>query len=65
MSRGLGFKKFKKLLRSQKGQSTTEYILILAIVVMIALKFKGQFEGKMNTMIEDLTSKISEGINTN
>ena len=33
-------KRFNKILKGRAGQSTTEYILILAIVVMIASKLK-------------------------
>lgn len=33
---------FKQFIRDEEGQSTTEYILILAVVVMIAMKFKDQ-----------------------
>lgn len=59
---------FQTFLNDETGQSTTEYILILAVVVMIALKFKtaigdkiGQAAGtigeKINTQINELTEQ--------
>jgi len=42
----------------ETGQSTTEYILILAIVVMIALKFKNIIGDK----IEGVTRKVATDI---
>jgi Flp pilus assembly pilin Flp len=48
----------QRFLRDEEGQSTTEYILILAVVVMIALKFKTQvgklMEGRINKLEGEL-----------
>lgn len=44
----------KGFISDEKGQSTTEYILILAVVVMIALKFRERFQKTMT----DATSKL-------
>ena len=52
-----------KFFRDESGQSTTEYILILAVVVMIALKFKGAIGEKIEKATDDLGSKITEGLN--
>ena len=51
-------------LREEDGQSTTEYILILAIVVMIALKFKDTLGGLMGRTTEELEGKIMGAINS-
>jgi prolipoprotein diacylglyceryltransferase len=40
-------KRFNSLLKSRAGQSTTEYILILAIVVMIAGRLKSVLTEKV------------------
>ena len=47
-----------------RGQSTTEYILILSVVVMVAMKFKGIFQqrltdvmGKVGGQIDSATSE--------
>lgn len=50
--------RIRRRLRDRKGQSTTEYILILAIVVMIATKMKKQLvttvEGTLGTVNNQL-----------
>jgi pilus assembly protein Flp/PilA len=48
----------KKFLTDEEGQSTTEYILILAVVVMIAMKFKNQ----IGSRIDSATSQIGGNI---
>lgn len=42
---------FTNFWRDERGQSTTEYILILAVIVMIAVKFKGELWNKVQGMI--------------
>ena len=53
-------RKFNRVLKNRQGQSTTEYILILAIVVMIASKMKGSLgtmlEGKVNKLTTDISN---------
>jgi Flp pilus assembly pilin Flp len=46
------------LLKDESGQSTTEYILILAVVVMIAMKFKTTFGAKLDTIINTLGTNL-------
>ncbi|MBC7691382.1 MAG: hypothetical protein H7222_06395 [Methylotenera sp.] len=41
----------------ERGQSTTEYILILSVVVMIAIKFKGAIE-------KQVLGKLMNGLNS-
>lgn len=52
--------RMRRGLRDRKGQSTTEYILILAIVVMLASKMKGSIgnllEGKIQKIESDINS---------
>lgn len=50
----------RRRLRDRKGQSTTEYILILAVVVIIALQFKDKFAGEQGVL-----SKIIGSLETN
>ncbi len=47
-------------LRDESGQSTTEYILILSVVVMIAMKFKNVFGNKMNEIVGNVTGSIEQ-----
>jgi len=52
----------KKFWQDDTGQSTTEYILILAVVVMIAMKFRTQIgkvlEGAVDKLEGDITTAI-------
>ena len=51
----------QKTLKSRGGQSTTEYILILAIVVMIASKLKTTLSTKVVGAVETLDfSKVMD-----
>lgn len=43
----------------EQGQSTTEYILMLSVVVMIAMKFKEKFLGQMDGIIGKLGGNIN------
>ncbi len=47
-------RRYDKVLKSRAGQSTTEYILILAIVVMIASKLKGTLMSKVVGSVDKL-----------
>lgn len=51
--------RFKSFIADEQGQSTTEYILILAVVVMIAMKFKEKFQRTM----ENATNKLNDNMN--
>ncbi len=44
----------------EAGQSTTEYILILVVVVMVALRFKSSFSGIMTNQVGQLEGKLNE-----
>lgn len=46
--------RMNRLLRDRSGQSTTEYILILAIVVMIASKLKTTLSSKVVGAVDGL-----------
>ncbi len=53
------------LWRDDRGQSTTEYILILSVVVMIALKFKNTFSGLLDGIVTSLGANIQSAVSTN
>lgn len=46
--------RYNRVLTNRKGQSTTEYILILAIVVMIASKLKTTLSTKVVGAVDNL-----------
>ncbi len=47
-------------LLDEEGQSTTEYILILAVVVMIAMKFKEKVGALVQGRIENISGQLNE-----
>jgi Flp pilus assembly pilin Flp len=51
-----------ELWSDQRGQSTTEYILILSVVVMIAIKFKKSFGDKIDGIVGKLGNDIDQNI---
>ena len=56
------YRQLKRLHQDESGQSTTEYVLILSAVVMIAIKFKSSIGKQMEKMVGEVGNKISEGI---
>lgn len=60
--------KLKKFLTTlwadDTGQSTTEYILMLSVVVMVAMKFKSTFLGKIQPIVDRLGSDIQSAAST-
>ena len=53
-------KHLDRFIRDEEGQSTTEYILILAVVVMIAMKFKDKVGTLIGGRIERLSTDLSK-----
>jgi len=49
-----------RLLREESGQSIAEYVLILFIVVMIAVKVKEVLKKNLVKMVEDVGTKMGE-----
>lgn len=50
--------RMRRRLQNKQGQSTTEYVLILAIVVMLASKMKG----RVDKIFGDSTSKMDKAL---
>jgi Flp pilus assembly pilin Flp len=55
-------KELMKFWNDEEGQSTTEYILILSVVVMVALKFKSTFGNLLEGQVQKLGGKIQGAI---
>ena len=51
-------RKIKTHLKDNRGQSTIEYILILFIVVMIAMKFKTIIVSQVVNLANEIPGKI-------
>ena len=52
--------RYKNVLKNESGQSTTEYILILAIVVMIASKMKTKLVERVDTSMQTIDAQMSK-----
>jgi len=55
-------KKAHQFLQDEEGQSTAEYVLILAIVVMVVMKFKETFVPKIEKTTEGLGGALDKVI---
>ncbi len=53
---------FRSFFDDESGQSTTEYILILSVVVMIAMKFKQVFGDKLTHIIDAVGGNIDQSV---
>lgn len=53
------------IFHDEEGQSTTEYILILAVVVMIAMRFKSVMQDRMTKMVDSLGTQIDGAMSDN
>ncbi len=55
--------RIRKRLKDRSGQSTTEYILILAIVVMIASKMKDRLQKGVQSGVDNIGNVIDQQTN--
>ncbi|ASD65271.1 Flp1 family type IVb pilin [Bdellovibrio bacteriovorus] len=54
------FKNFsKKLLKNERGQGATEYILLLVVVVALVVIFKDKIKSAMEEKVGSLASDIT------
>ena len=58
-------KKLIKPVKNKMGQSMTEYLLILAIVLMAALQFKKVFGSKISAAGDSVGSQIDTAVAPN
>ncbi len=54
--------RIRRKMRDRSGQSTTEYILILAIVVMIASKMKTKLQGTVDGAVSGVDKIIGQTV---
>ena len=52
----------KKLLKNKKGQSSVEYILIIAMVVGAIFMFGGKFKEKLGSATDGLFDGVNKNI---
>ena len=48
------------LLKNERGQGATEYILLLVVIVGLVFMFKGKIQEKMKTAVDDLGGKMDD-----
>ena len=48
--------------KDEEGQTSTEYILLVAVVAMIVLKFKEKLNTKLNSVLDGAFGKVEGGI---
>ncbi len=51
---------FLAYLKDEEGQTSTEYILLVAVVAMIIFKFKGIAETKLSALTEKVFGKADQ-----
>lgn len=54
-------KNFISFLKDESGQTSTEYILLVAMVAMIVIRFGGEAQDRLS----ELTNKVFEGASSN
>ncbi|MFH1830384.1 MAG: hypothetical protein ABH871_06380 [Pseudomonadota bacterium] len=54
-----------KILRNKKGQSATEYMLIIAVVVLGLVSAASHFIPVFNSAVADLATNVSGWLSTN
>ena len=52
----------KRFLGDESGQTTTEYILILAVVVTVIMQFKGKFSKVITGLLNGVESQTQSAM---
>lgn len=55
--------KIVEFLKDESGQTSTEYILLVAVVAVVIYKFKGILETKLTGLVEKVFGKGDEILN--
>jgi hypothetical protein len=50
--------------KKQKGQSTVEYIVMLAIVIAIAMRFQKTLSGNIDSVTQSIGTNLTNAIST-
>lgn len=56
--------RLKSFLSEESGQTTTEYILMLVVVVTIFMKFRTKLTGIINTLFGGLDTSVQSAVGT-
>lgn len=55
----LMIREFMNFLKDEDGQTSTEYILLVAVVAVIILKFKDKLQSQLDTLIDGVFGKAN------
>lgn len=55
--------KIVEFLKDESGQTSTEYILLVALVAMIVMKFGGKLKDQLLTMVDNVFSRANQELN--
>jgi pilus assembly protein Flp/PilA len=53
-------KKFLEFLRDEEGQTSTEYILLVAVAAMLVFKFKDKASGQIESLTDGVFGKAND-----
>ncbi|MBT4790633.1 MAG: Flp family type IVb pilin [Halobacteriovoraceae bacterium] len=53
-------REFINYLKDEDGQTSTEYILLVAVVAVIIIKFKDKLETKLNGLLDGVFDKANK-----
>ena len=56
----LMIREFLNYLKDEDGQTSTEYILLVAVVAVIIFKFKNQLDDKLTGLVEKVFGKAGK-----
>ncbi len=56
--------KIVEFLKDESGQTSTEYILLVALVAMIVIKFGGKLREKLLAMVDTVFGKADGALNS-
>jgi pilus assembly protein Flp/PilA len=51
-----------EFLKDEEGQTSTEYILLVAIVALIVIKFGDKLKEKLNAMVDKVFTRADESL---
>ncbi len=57
-------KAFWAYLKDENGQTSTEYILLVAVVAMIVFKFKGKADSELGKLIDGVFGKANSMVDS-
>lgn len=60
--KGMNTFKLKKFMQDESGQTTTEYILMLAVLVTIFMQFKKKLSAMLNGLMSGVEGKAARAL---